>query len=264
MIKHISSLQNPFIKNVLLLQEKARERRLQHKAVVEGLREIMLLATTDLQIEQLIFCPDFVAENEAVAFGEKYGGELLSVSSEVFEKITYRGAAAQYVAVVRTVIPTLRQLSLPPAALVLVLEALEKPGNIGAILRSADAVGADAVLLCDIAGDLYNPNLIRASLGSVFTVPLAVCSSVEAIDFCRQQQLRIYATHLEAAEWYHQQDYTAACALVMGSEAWGISTLWQEAAARIKIPQKGIVDSMNVSVAAAIMLYEAARQRGFG
>ena len=156
----------------------------------------------------------------------------------------------------------LEDLTLPENPLVVVLESVEKPGNLGAVLRSADAAGADAVLCCDPLTDLWNPNLIRASIGAVFTVPCVACSSQEAIAWLKARGIRILTAQLQDSSLYYDCDMTAGTAIVMGTEATGLTQQWREAAdAHIRIPMLGRLDSLNVSVSAAILLFEAVRQR---
>ncbi len=166
------------------------------------------------------------------------------------------------VAVLRTRERSLDDLSLPANPLILLLESVEKPGNIGAVLRSADAAGVDAVLVCDPLTDLYNPNLIRASLGAIFSVPTICCTSQEAAAWLKRHEIAILTAQLQDSELYYDTDMTRATALVMGSEDRGLSPFWREQAdAHIRIPMAGLMDSLNVSVSAAILCFEAVRQR---
>jgi TrmH family RNA methyltransferase len=145
-----------------------------------------------------------------------------------------------------------------------VLEAVEKPGNLGAILRTADAAAVDAVIVCDPLCDLYNPNVVRSSVGCLFTVQTAVCSSQQALDWMRRHKINILAAELQASQWYHQTDMRLSTAIVMGTEADGLSSFWlNNADERIKIPMRGYIDSLNVSVSTAVLCFEAMRQRGF-
>jgi len=146
--------------------------------------------------------------------------------------------------------------------LVVVLESVEKPGNLGAVLRSADASGADAVIICDPQTDLYNPNLIRSSIGAIFTVPVATASSEDTIRWLKDNRIKIYTAQLQDSGWYYDTDMTGGTAIIMGTEATGLTEIWRKAAdAHIRIPMLGRLDSLNVSVSAAILLYEAVRQR---
>jgi TrmH family RNA methyltransferase len=166
------------------------------------------------------------------------------------------------VAIVRTQPKTLNDLQLPTHPLLMILEKVEKPGNLGAILRSADAAKADAVIVCDPLTDLYNPNLIRSSIGAVFTVPTVACSSEECIRFLQKRNIQILTAQLQDSSLYYDQDMRKGTAIVMGTEATGLTDQWREAAtAHIRIPMLGRLDSLNVSVSAAILLFEAVRQR---
>ncbi|MBR1406834.1 MAG: RNA methyltransferase [Bacteroidales bacterium] len=187
---------------------------------------------------------------------------VIEVSRAVYEKIAYREGTEGIVAEVYAKERRLDGLRLSGRPLVVVLEAVEKPGNLGAVLRSADAAGADAVIVCDPATDLYNPNLIRASIGSVFTRQIAVCTSEEAIGWLKAHGIRIYTAQLQDSEWYYDTDMTGGTAIVMGTESTGLTDVWRQAAdAHIRIPMLGQLDSLNVSVSAAILLFEAVRQR---
>ena len=157
---------------------------------------------------------------------------------------------------------TLADLEIKENPIVVVLESVEKPGNLGAILRSADAAGVDAVIVCDPLTDMYNPNLIRSSIGGIFTVPTAAASSEETIKWLKDRGIKIYTAQLQDSSWYYDTDMTKGSAIVMGTEATGLTDIWRKAAdAHIKIPMLGRLDSLNVSVSAAILMYEAVRQR---
>jgi TrmH family RNA methyltransferase len=190
---------------------------------------------------------------------------VFEVSKEVYAKIAMREGTEGIMAEVRTPERKLADLELPENPLIVVLESVEKPGNLGAVLRSADAAGADAVLICDPLTDLWNPNLIRASIGAVFTVPCVACSSAEAIAFLKARGIRILTAQLQDSSLYYDCDMTVGTALVMGTEATGLTDAWRAAAdAHIRIPMLGRLDSLNVSVSAAILLFEAVRQRQNG
>ena len=184
------------------------------------------------------------------------------VSDRVYEKIACRGGTEGVVAVMRAREISLQELHLSPAPLILVLESVEKPGNLGAVLRTADAAGADAVLVCDPLTDLYNPNLIRASLGAVFSVPTVACTSEEACAWLKAHGITILTAQLQDSRPYYETDMVRASALVFGTEDKGLSAFWRERAdAHIRIPMAGRMDSLNVSVSAAILAFEAVRQR---
>lgn len=190
--------------------------------------------------------------------------DIIELSAELFSKISYRETTGGLIAVVKTREHQLLDLKLPANPLILVLEAVEKPGNLGAILRTADAAAVDAVICCHIPSDIYNPNAVRSSLGTVFTVPLAVASNQEVMAWLRSNKISTYCTNLHKAKEYHLQDYKGPSAIVVGTEATGVSSEWAEFADQnVRIPMLGKIDSMNVSVATAIMVYEAKRQRNF-
>ena len=233
--------------------------------VAEGLREVGLALKNGFEAEALLFdeilTPPAIVEALATTarFSPK---EIIGVSRPVFEKIAYRSTVPNVVGLFKIQLPALADITFRAAPFILVVEKVEKPGNLGAMLRTADAAGVDAVLVCDPLCDVFNPNAIRASLGAVFSVPVVACTSAGAIDWLRQNEIRILATHLEAAKSLYQCELGGPVALVVGAESSGISAEWASAAdERIIIPMAGQVDSMNVSVSAAIVLFEAVRQR---
>ena len=189
-------------------------------------------------------------------------GQIIEVPRELYEKIAYRGSTEGMIAEVKVRERKLDELEIKENPLVVVLEGVEKPGNLGAVLRSADAAGADAVLVCDPLTDLYNPNLIRASIGAVFTVPVVCCGSQEAIGWLKDNHIKIYTAQLQDSSWYYDADMKGGTAIVVGTEATGLTDAWRQAAdAHIRIPMLGELYSLNASVSAAILLYEAVRQR---
>ena len=188
--------------------------------------------------------------------------KIFEVSPEVYEKMAYRGSTEGVIAEVRTREMRLTDIKPGPSPLIMVLEGVEKPGNLGAVLRSADAAGADAVIVCDPLTDLYNPNLIRASLGGIFSVPTVACSSEEAIEWLKSNGIRILTAQLQDSSFYYDTDMKRGTAIVMGTESTGLTDIWRKAAdSHILIPMLGRLDSLNVSVSAAILLFEAVRQR---
>jgi len=187
---------------------------------------------------------------------------FFAVSKEVYSKIAYREGTEGLIAEVYCRKKELSDLTLKANPLIVVLESVEKPGNLGAVLRSADAAGVDAVIVCDPLTDLYNPNLIRASLGGIFTVPCVACTSDEAIRFLKSNEIRILTAQLQDSQWYYDTDMRKGTAIVIGTESTGLTQLWRDAAdAHIKIPMLGSLDSLNASVSAAILMFEAVRQR---
>lgn len=260
----ITSTQNPAIKNLLLLQEKPRARKEQNLIVIEGVREISLAAANGFQLTTLYSCSAILNEKEKQLAEKLRVEERIEVSGDVYARIAYREGQEGLIALARPRRVGLSDLLLPANPLILVIESVEKPGNLGALLRTADAAALDAVIVCDPQTDLFNPNVIRSSLGCIFTLPVATSSSLETLTWCRQRKIKTIATALTATAFYHETDYCKPTAIVMGSEATGLSNSWLEQAdGLVKIPMLGMVDSMNVSVSAAIVIFEAKRQRGF-
>lgn len=259
---YIASLQNPKLKYLLHLQEKSRTRKKEGVFVVEGKREIELLLLGHYTIKELYFCADFHQENEPKSLLNACA-TIIELSKEAYQKVAYRGSTEGIIAIVEAKEHRLKDLQFHhPNPLVLVAEAPEKPGNIGAILRTADAAGVDAVLIANPKTDLYNPNIIRSSVGTVFTQPIAMENSKAIIEFLKNQGFKIYSAILQEAVSYLLPDYTSKCAIVVGTEAEGLTTEWRDASTKnIIIPMNGKIDSMNVSVATGILLFEAVRQR---
>lgn len=263
----ISSLQNTRIKQLVTLQQKSAERRRQGLFIVEGHRELMHALEAGFTPDTLFLCPDIINDkntNQLMQSIDDMNAEvsIVNVSSNVYEKIAYRGGTEGVVAVMQTRERHLNDLQLSATPLIVVLESVEKPGNLGAILRSADAAGVDAVIICDPLTDLYNPNLIRSSIGAVFTVPCVACTSDECIGFLKQQGISILTAQLQDSNPYYDTDMTRPTAIVMGTESTGLTDQWRRVAdAHIRIPMLGRLDSLNVSVSAAILLFEAVRQR---
>ena len=261
MIETITSSQNPKIKLLLQLQQKSSERRKAGLFVVEGRRELMHCLETGFDIACVFWCPAVEVGTEPLPVLPD-GVRVFEVSKAVYEKVAYRGSTEGIIAEVRTRQLSLTDLRLPEQPLVVVLERVEKPGNLGAVLRSADAAGVDAVIVCDPLTDLYNPNLIRSSVGAFFSVPCVACTSEACIGFLKQRGIQILTAQLQDSHLYYDTDMRRATAIVMGTEATGLTSQWREAAdAHIRIPMLGRIDSLNVSVSAAVLMYEAVRQR---
>jgi len=257
----ISSLQNTKVKQLVALQQKSSERRKQGVFVVEGIRELQHCLNAGYTINSIFFCPELT---DTGALSSLLSESITSheVSPEVYEKIAYRGSTEGVIATVQSKQLALKDLHLSKQPLLIVLESVEKPGNLGAILRSADAAGADAVIICDPLTDLYNPNLIRSSIGAIFSVPCIACSSDDCINFLKQNNINILTAQLQDSKLYYDTDMTCGTAIIMGTESTGLTDVWRKAAdAHIRIPMLGQLDSLNVSVSAAILLFEAVRQR---
>jgi RNA methyltransferase, TrmH family len=258
----ITSSQNPKIKNVLAL-EKARERKIQNLFVIEGKKELGLAIESGYKVTSVFFCPEIVDSVEVQTI-IKNDQLLIPVRETVFSKIAYRESTGGVIALAEQKQHPLHALSLSSKPMILVLEAVEKPGNLGAVLRTADAAGIDAVIICDPRVDFYNPNVIRSSVGSVFSKQIASATSEETIDWLRANGVAIFCTYLKASKPYHEIDYTQPCAVIMGTESFGLSPRWiNNSTENIIIPMQGKIDSMNVSTAAAVVIFEASRQRGF-
>ena len=297
MNEQITSAKNPKFKNLLLLQEKSKTRREQGLFVVEGRRELEHCIEAGYNIRTVFVCPEIAgAETEEVVCSKpmatlghvrgrgplRSSGRgrseaetvlnrqssgvgapvIIEIPEELYRKAAYREGTEGIIAEVEVKEFSLNDLSLPENPLIVVLEAVEKPGNLGAILRSADAAGADAVIVCDPLTDLYNPNLIRSSIGAIFTVPTVAASSEEVIPWLKAKGIKILTAQLQDSKLYYDTDMSCGTAIVMGTESTGLSGKWREAAdAHIRIPMLGRLDSLNVSVSAAILLFEAVRQR---
>lgn len=286
-IETITSAQNRKVKELLTLVEKSKARSAAGLFVVEGQRELGHCLDAGFIPETLFICGEVMAVQNNAVNGAKTGhlteniegkdgldaliakAEALNprlgvvqIPAFLYEKVAYRGSTEGIIAEVHSVPRSLEDLRLGERPLVMVLESVEKPGNLGAVLRSADAAGADAVIVCDPLTDIWNPNLIRSSVGAVFSVPVAVCTSADAIAFLKKRGIRILTAQLQDSEWYYDTDMTGATALVMGTESTGLTQAWRDSAdAHIKIPMLGRLDSLNVSVSAAVLLYEGVRQR---
>ena len=259
----ITSAQNPKIKDLLALQEKSKERRKKGLFVVEGRRELLHCIEAGYEPYSIFFCPEIIGEKDLDEIAEAAGGcSFFEIPQHLYDKVAYRGGTEGVIAELRCKEMSLDALKLKDNPLVVVLEAVEKPGNLGAVLRSADASGVDAVIVCDPLTDMYNPNLIRSSIGAIFTVPVATASSEDTIKWLKANNIKIYTAQLQDSEWYYDTDMKGGTAIVMGTEATGLTDAWRKAAdAHIKIPMLGKLDSLNVSVSAAILMFEAVRQR---
>lgn len=261
-MKQISSIQNPLIKEILLLREKAKTRKALGLFLIEGKREIELAVKGKYEITTALYCPDFITSAEAFSICKE--NDMIEITKAVYQKIAYRDTTEGIIALAKTKNHSLEALKLAANPLIVVLEALEKPGNIGAILRTADAAGIDAVIIANPKADLYNTNIIRSSVGCIFTNQIAVGTNEEVIAYLQSQNISIYSAILQDAISYNTPDYKTASALVVGTEATGLTDSWRKVAKQnIIIPMQGTIDSMNVSVATAILIYEAKRQRGF-
>lgn len=263
MFKEITSLQNPIIKRILLLKDKAKQRNIEGVFVIEGQRELGLAIKGGYVIQSLLFEPNLFDESRIDAYKTKET-EIIQITSKIYNKIAYRGSTEGVIAIAESKSHKLEDLILESNPLILVAEAPEKPGNIGALLRTADAAHVDAVIIANPRTDLYNSNVIRSSVGGLFTVSIAVATSEETIGFLNERRIPIYSAVLQESVPYVDINLSDASALVVGSESTGLSEIWRSSATKtVQIPMLGDLDSMNVSVAAGILLFEARRQRNF-
>lgn len=270
-IAPITSLQNEKIKNIMNLSEKSKLRKRTGLFVVEGYREVMHCLQAGYKAHSIYFNTALFDEKSQLEIAGKIEQlpqnddvRFYSLSKEVYAKVAYREGTEGLIAVINEKPLTLEQIKLPTEhnPLVLVVESVEKPGNLGALLRTADACGLDAVLVCDPLTDLYNPNLIRSSLGGIFTKQVVACTNEEAYQWLKKHNITIFTAQLQDSEWYYDTDFIQPSAIVMGNEAAGLTDFWRKVSnAKIKIPMLGQLDSLNVSVSAAILCYEAVRQR---
>jgi TrmH family RNA methyltransferase len=263
-MKEITSIQNSYVKDLLKLQEKSRERKKKGLFIIEGKREISLAIAAEYEFETVLYFENLISEQEVLHLFNANVNRVV-ISKEVYQKLAYRDSTEGIIAVTKAKDFSLENIQFKTdTPLILIAEGVEKPGNIGALLRTADAANVAAVFIANPKSDLYNANIIRASVGCVFTNQIAVGTSEEIIAFLVKNNIHIFATTLQNSNEYHKENYTGAVAIVVGTEATGLSPLFREKATQnINIPMQGQIDSMNVSVAAAIVLFEAKRQRAF-
>ncbi len=261
MIKNISSFNNPIIKNLLKLT-KARYRKEQNLIIIDGYREIQLALQNNYQLVQLFYCPDLDNKNKIKELPELAPDKIIKLSKAVFNKVCYKQKADGLLATVHPRYYSLTDIKLNSNLIILVLENVEKPGNLGAIIRTAVAGGVSAIIINDHQTDIYNPNTIRASEGYIFKQTLISASVTETIAWLKENKIKSFGASTSQAKNYTQVDLRGKIALVLGSEAQGLSLQWLKSADQlIKIPMLSQMDSLNVSVAAAIILFEALRQK---
>jgi TrmH family RNA methyltransferase len=273
----ITSVQNPRVKATARLRD-ARQRNKQQRIIIDGARELLRALQADVDVTEVFVCEELCRSNDCRTIVNKLSdtssAEIIAVARNVFEKLAFGARAEGVVGIAKLPVRSLADLALPNNPLVAVLEGVEKPGNLGAVLRSADAAGVSALIIADGGTDLYNPNAIRASLGTIFTVPFCAASSNEALAWLRANDLAIYAARVDAEVEYTAVDFARPCAIVLGSEANGLGEHWREdhsglahtaatasSIIAIKLPMLGTADSLNVSTSAAVLFYEALRQR---
>ena len=259
----ITSFQNPQIKRIAELRE-SKTRKATGLTLVEGIREVTLAWKAGVEFKEFFICPEFLEKPfplpSVPSKGE--GTKIYEVTPEIFSKIAFGERQEGILGIGAPKVLRWEDLRLPPRSLCVLVEGIEKPGNLGAILRTADAAGVDALLVGGGGTDIYNPNVIRASLGTVFTVKMIPTTNEAALEFFRSRKIKIYAAIPGAKTVYTHADFKIPSVLVLGSEDEGLSDFWKKAAdSKIKIPMAGSADSLNVSASAAVILFEALRQR---
>lgn len=264
---HITSLQNPRIKESIKLRDR-RGRERQGRIIIDGTRELERAIDAGVSFVELFYCPELADDSAAQRVHDKLSRtacEQISVTADVFAKLAFGERAEGLIGVAVPPQRTLADLALPPNPLLAVLVGVEKPGNVGAILRSADGAGLSAVIVVDGGTDLFNPNAIRASLGTIFTMPVVAASTAATLEFLSLHHIHPFAARVDGELNYSQASYLSPTAFVLGSEAHGLPTAWQRAEiSGISLPMCGAADSLNVSTTAAILFYEALRQRRVG
>lgn len=264
MAERITSLQNTRVKQAAHLRD-ARQRQKQGRFLIDGVRELTRAIEAGIPLLEVYVCREQFTTDEgrrAIELLGKTTATVCDVTLPVYEKLRYGGRCDGLVAVAQTSRRSPDELVLPAGPLIAVIEGIEKPGNLGAILRSADGAGVSAVIVADGGTDLYNPNAIRASLGTIFTLPIAQATAVDTLNWLRRQKLPIYAARVDATQVYTQANLKSGAALVLGSEALGLSDVWRtEDVVGLRLPMHGAADSLNVSATAAVLFYEAVRQR---
>ncbi len=259
----ITSLQNRRVKDAVRLRDR-RGRDAQGRFIIDGVREISRAMDAGVEIVELFLCREMLSDACHTVWqrAADAGAPIFEVTPRIHAKLAYGEREEALLAVARRTPLPLDALQLPACPLVAVLESVEKPGNVGAVIRTADATGVSAVILADAATDLFNPNTIRASLGTVFTLPCATATAAEARAWLAENQIAIFAARVDARLCYTQAGLAQPAALVLGSEAKGLSAVWQgDDVTPISLPLLGSADSLNVSVTAAVLMYEALRQR---
>lgn len=260
----ITSLQNTHVKNAVKLRER-RERQKQGRILIDGARELARAIAAGIELVEAFVCEPLCRSADAqtaLELVERSAAVRLDVTEQVFRKLAFGDRTEGLLAVAKTPRRSLADLTLPDRPLIAVVEDVEKPGNLGAILRTADAAGISAAIGADSRTELFNPNVIRASLGTVFSMPIAVASADETVKFLRRHSLAIYAARVDADVFYTDVDLSVPAAIVLGSETAGLSDIWGgDHIIPIKLPMLGVADSLNVSATAAVLFYEALRQR---
>lgn len=265
-LTELTSLQNPKIKELVHLRDKPKRDK-SGLFIIEGYRELLRAAEGKWTISQLFICPTlFLGTNETalIATLQTAGTSIFSCSEAIFKKISYRDRPDGLIALAEQKTRTLDDLEgfIKDSPFLIVAEAIEKPGNLGTILRSSDAVGVDAMIVCDRCTDIYNPNVVRASVGTLFTVPIIDTTTTETLRWLKERNIAILAATPQASQEFTKVDMTRPLAIAVGTEQLGLSNAWlDEAEIQVRIPMCGVADSLNVAMATTLLLYEALRQR---
>ncbi len=262
----ITSIKNPLIKKIIAYQSKSKERKADNVVLIEGKKETELAVSANIKFQKILFCPEIISETDVkLLVGKQFNtADVYDVSEEVFSKISYRETTGGLYIIGEIAEKKLSDLPVKDNSLFIILEAVEKPGNLGAICRIGDAAKVDGIIICDPHTDIYNPNSVRSSLGCVFSNNVVSTDFDSTIKWLRENGITSYAAELRASEFYHKYDYRGKTALVFGTEATGLTEKWiQNADHRIKIPMLGYIDSLNVSTSVSAMVFEALRQRNF-
>ncbi len=257
----ITSRHNPKYKQIIKLRER-KTRESEQLFIIEGYREILRAIQSDYPIKSLFVCPKlFLGTNEKELISKIEEKNIFELDEALFEKASYRDRPDGLIAVAPMHKKSLKDLKLSDNPLIVVCESIEKPGNLGSILRSSDAAGVDAVIVCDRKTDIFNPNVVRASIGTLFSVPTVESSQSEVFEFLKKNNISMVATTPHSDKFYTESDLSRSVALLMGTEQLGLSEFWMEKAdIQVKIPMHGIADSLNVASATTLVLYEARRQ----
>jgi len=265
MITKITSTKNDLVKEIINLKTKSKERKKNKAIIIEGYREIGLAIRASVKIKKMLYCPEVISYDDIEKlFGKKMDFDVYEVSESVFSKVSYRETTGGVIVIAEMPNKDLHDLKVSDQSIFIILESVEKPGNLGAICRVADAARVDGVIICDPHTDVYNPNSVRSSLGCVFTVNVVNSGYEETVKWLKQNNINSYAAELNASEFYQNVDFKGNIALIFGTEATGLTDKWLISAdKRIKIPMGGVIDSLNVTTSVAILVFEAMRQRNF-
>lgn len=268
MREEITSLQNPKLKKAVKLADR-KERNETGLFLIEGYRELKRASDSGVVVQTLFICPKlFLGSNEDALIEQirKAGAEIILCNEQVFQKLSYRdrpdGLVAIAVQMQRPLRDLIAQLASKKDPFLIIAEAIEKPGNLGTILRSADAAGVDGVIVCDRCTDIYNPNVVRASVGTLFTIPVVEASSAETLLWLQERKIKVVAATPSAKEEFTDANLTGGVAIAVGTEQLGLSEVWMQASdLKVRIPMHGVADSLNVATATTLLLYEVVRQR---